>query len=103
MGFPILLRQRRVALAHDDERLHAGLLRGGDFERVIAEEEPLGGPETGRPCNCVRRADLLVASGVGLGPRVDGVEIAREERAQVGRGRGVRVLEEQLLGGDAAG
>jgi hypothetical protein len=95
-----LLRQRRITLAHHDKRLHAGLLRSGHLSRVIAQEQPLAGLQ---PLRRGRSADLLIASGLRLGAGVDGVEVAAEQRAQVGVGQRVGVLEEQLLGGDAAG
>lgn len=99
----LLLRQRRVALAHHDQGLHAGLLRSRHLAGVVAQEQPAADVDAGRARRRFGSRDLLVAGGLGLGPGVDGVEVAGEQRPQVGvRGR-VRVLEEQLLRGDAAG
>ena len=59
--------------------------------------------DAGRTSGGFSGCDLLVAGGFGLEARIDGVEVAGEQRAQVSIGRRVRVLEEQLLRGDAAG
>jgi len=94
LALPVLRRQRAVALPNHDARLHARLLGSADLVDVVAQEQPLSN------VLLPRARDLPIARAVGLGPRVHGVKVSGEKRAQVAVGG---VLEEQLLCGHGAG
>lgn len=90
-------RQRCVARSDGWDAMHARLASSIYLVEVVAQEDPTCGADV-----WMMRQDSGVASHVGLGPRIDGVEPVRNKDAHVG-GLGGRVSEEQLLGRHRSG